>query len=267
MDFRAWGHLSFKTSDSELQRYTRIRDLVLTWYEENCLQREIEHFAFDLSKEEERLKVIMLGVFFNNIFQETRALVLFKEMEKARYLNYQELINFENNLKLVIEGLERQTGQSWGILKIQEIIDSARALVKLPYEEGDVFDILSREGAESFIKYLYGILRGTKAKLFWICRESRQHFHIPERYCYVPDSHVNRFLYNIGFLKNFRVFSLDECLQISKDMSLLLGNEYFDLPYMRYHQKKCKNCEKGRKSECQIECRFSNRIETEFKRL
>jgi hypothetical protein len=258
MNFSTEAHLSSEVNYSEKHRYSRIRDLVVEWYEKNCLQDENESFAFDLSKKEDRLKVIMLGVFYNCIFQETKALRLFKEMEKAGYLNYQELTNFENNLKHVMRNLERQTVKSWRILKIQNIIDSAKALEELFSEKDDVTDIIEREGVESFIKYLYKELRGTKAKLMWICRECKNHFQIPEAYCYVPDSHVNKFLYNIGFLENLKVFSLEECLQISKNMSLLLGNKYFDLPYMRYHQKKCRSCEKGRKVECQIECESTN---------
>jgi len=59
---------------------TNIRDLIVSWYEKNCKQREIERFEYDLTRPENRLKVFILGIFFNCEFQEKKALDIFREM-------------------------------------------------------------------------------------------------------------------------------------------------------------------------------------------
>ena len=247
------------TRKFELEKYNKIRDMVAAWYECNCLEDEIEDFDFDLSVNEGRLKVIVLGIFFNCIFQETKALTLFKEMEKAGYLTYQELPNFEINLKSVMKRLALSTGKSWKVLKIQNMIDSVSVLHLIMEQDGDIDKVIKARGIDYFVRYLYGRLSGVKAKFLWICRECKDYYDIPNAYCYIPDSHVNKFLVNIGFLDEYKIFSLEECLQISKRMSVLLDNQYFDLPYMRYHQARCKRCEANVKQTCKIDCRFTNK--------
>lgn len=259
MRFLAKTYSSSELSQAEVRKYNRIRDLVVNWYEKSCLQDEIESFDFDFSKKEDRLRLVTLGIFFNCIFQETKALRLFAEMDKAGYLKLDELGNFEANLKDVMESMERKTRKSWKILKIQNMIDSINALECIFSEEDDIVGLIQEKGIEGFIKYLYCELSGIKAKLMWICRECRGYFQIPEAYCYVPDSHVNKFLYNIGFINNLKIFSLEECMQISEGMSRVLCNKYFDLPYMRYHQKKCKPCEKGNNVKCEIQCTINRK--------
>jgi len=239
------------------KRFHKVRDIVVDWYEKNCLENEIESFNYDLSKKEDRLKIFILGVFFNCIFQEEKALRLFLEMEKGDYLKLDELDNFEDNFKNVMKELKKKTGNSWKVLKIQNMIDSVQSLKEIFAEEDDIIDILREKGVEDSIKYFYETMSGVKAKLLWICRECRNHFQIPEDYCYVPDSHVIKFLYNIGFLRKKTYFSLDECIEISKHMAKFFGNKYYDLPFMRYHQVKCTKCERGKISVCEIKCRFS----------
>lgn len=57
------------TRKFELEKYNKIRDIVVAWYESNFLENEIEDCSdFDLSIKEGRLKVIMLGIFFTYIF-------------------------------------------------------------------------------------------------------------------------------------------------------------------------------------------------------
>jgi hypothetical protein len=245
------------TSQFELEKYGKIRDIVVAWYQRNYLEHEIEDFDFDLSEREGRLKLVLLGVFFNCIFQEIKAFRLFGEMEKAGYLEFQELASFEGNLKKTMRKLEAETGNSWKILKVQAMVDSVKSLQIIFSQEGDIEGIIKAKGINYTINYLYERLSGVKAKLLWICRECKDRYNIPDAYCYIPDSHVNKFLVNIGFLDRYRIFSLEECLHISKRMSVFLGNQYFDLPYMRYHQEMCKQCESGNMQKCQINCRLS----------
>lgn len=244
--------------ESKKKKFHEIRDFVVNWYEKNCLEREIESFNYDLTKKEDRLKIFVLGVFFNCIFQEEKALEIFREMEKRGYLELDELDDFEGNSKKVIAILEKETGKSHKILKIQSMINSVKALKEMFSKEGDVISIFDEKGnIEEFVRFLYKELSGIKAKLFWICRECRDLFQIPARYCYVPDSHVKKFLYNIGFLSRKDIYSLEEYFAISKNMARFLSNKYFDLPFMRYHQIKCKRCEEGKTSKCEIDCRFA----------
>ena len=105
------------------------------------------------------------------------------------------------------------------------------------------------------MKSLYSKMSGMKAKLLWLCRECREFFDIPNEYCYVPDSHVIGFLYNIGFLRRRGAYSLEECIEISRNMSRFLSNTHFDLPFMRYDQKICTRCEEGELMRCRIDCR------------
>jgi len=248
------------------ERFHKIRDIVVDWYEKNCLRTEIESFDYDLSKKEGRLKIFVLGIFFNCIFQEKKARQTFSEMERHGYLEIDELDNFEANMKNVIKNLNEKTGRSWKVLKIQDMIDSVRALKEIFSKEDDVIGILREKDVEDFIKYFYEKMSGIKAKLFWICRECRDHFKISEEYCYVPDSHVISFLYNIRFLERKGVYSLEECIEISRDMAKFFSNKYFDLPFMRYHQEMCKKCEQGNESGCKIACRL-NRKSDEFPKL
>jgi len=248
------------TSEVTEERFHKIRDVVVHWYETNCLKSEIESFDYDLSKKEGRLKIFILGIFFNCIFQEEKALQIFREMESHGYLEFNELNNFENNIKGVMKNLEMKTGKSWGILKIQSIINSVQALNEIFSKEDDIIEIFNEMGnIEDFIKYLYEKMSDVKAKLLWICRECRDYFHIPVEYCYVPDSHVIKFLYNVRFLRRKGGYSLEDCIEISRNMARFLGNKYFDLPFMRYHQEKCTKCEEGKPSKCGIECRLNTK--------
>jgi len=244
------------------EKFHEIRDIIVSWYEKNYLDREIEFFDYNLTRKQDRLKIFILGVFFNCIFQEEKALNIFREMEKCGYLELNELDDFETNLKGVMMILEEKTGRSYKILKIQNIIDSVIVLKDMFSMKGDVITIFDeKRDVEKFINYLYRKLSGIKAKLFWICRKCRDLFQISEKYCYVPDSHVTKFLYNVGFLGKRKVFSLDECIEISKNMNKFLGNKYFDLPFMRYHQIKCKKCERGKTNRCEIEeCRTREKV-------
>jgi len=240
------------------ERLHEVRDVVVSWYEKNCLKNEIEFFDYDLTKKEDRLKIFILGVFFNCVFQEKKALDIFKRMEKCGYLEFNELNRFEKNLKETLRILKQKTGRSYKILKVQEIIDSVNVLKQLFSEENDMIGVFNeKEDVEDFIKFLYSKLPGIKVKIFWICRECRNLFKIPEKYCYVPDSHVRKFLCNIGFLKKKRTYSLEEYIEISKNMARFLKNKYFDLPFMRYHQKNCSKCETGKKVKCKLECKFT----------
>lgn len=254
--------------ESKKEELATIRDIVVDWYERKCLDDEIESFDYDLTRYQDRLKIFILGIFFNCVFQEKKALRIFEEMESTGCLQFSELDDFELNLKETIRRLKWKTGRSHGILKMQDLIDSVHTTKRLFSREGDIISIFhDNQEPEDFIQFLYEKLSGVKAKLFWICREYRKLFDIPNEYCYVPDSHVTKFLYNMRFLKR-KVFSLDECLEISRNMSEYLGNEYFDLPFMRYHQVKCKD-EKG--CTCQIKtCRFnvttSDRLEDWMKK-
>jgi len=245
------------TAELEEGRFRKVRDIVVDWYEKNCLENEIESFNYDLSKKEDRLKLFILGVFFNCVFKEKKALKIFSEMERHGYLVFDELDSFESNMKKVLKELEIETGEPWGVLKIQNIIDSIQALKKIFAEEDDVISIFREKGVEGSIYYFYERMSEIKAKLLWICRESREYFQIQDEYCYVPDGHVIKFLYNSGFLRRKGAFSMGECLEISREMSKFLGNKYYDLPCMRYHQKKCAKCEKGKATLCMIECRFN----------
>jgi len=110
-----------------------------------------------------------------------------------------------------------------------------------------------------FVLLLREKLHGVSVKLFWICREYRSLLGIPDEYCYVPDRHVTKFLYNVNMLSKWKnTYSINEYFDISKMMSLYLKNKYFDLPFMRYHQEKCKDrigC------WCEIEkCRFKKGV-------
>ncbi len=234
----------------------RIRDIVVDWYEKNRLRTETECYHYDLSKKEGRVKIFILGIFYNCIFQEKKAIRIFSEMEKRGYLETDRLDDFETNIKNVMKGLNEKTGRSWKVLKIQNMIDSIRALEEIFSKEDDIIGILREKDVEDFINYLYEKMSGIKAKLFWICRECRGYFKISEKYCYVPDSHVISFLYNVGFLDRKGVYSLVECIDISRNMAKFLGNKYFDLPFMRYHQEMCKKCEQGNESACKIDCRL-----------
>ena len=42
----------------------KIRDAVVTWYEKQYKDREIEVFDYELSKSEDRLKALIFGIFF-----------------------------------------------------------------------------------------------------------------------------------------------------------------------------------------------------------
>ena len=54
-------------------------------------------------------------------------------------------------------------------------------------------------------------------------------------------------------------YSLEECIDISKKMARFLGNKYFDIPFMRYHQSMCRKCEKGKVMKCEIGCSLSEK--------
>ena len=58
----------------------KIRDYVVSWYKKNYREKEIECFEYDLTRPENRLKVFILGIFFNCEFQEQKALDIFREM-------------------------------------------------------------------------------------------------------------------------------------------------------------------------------------------
>jgi len=252
--------INFSELEFEKESFHEIRDIVVSWYEKNCLENEIESFDYDLTKREDRLKIFVLAVFFNCVFQEVKALGIFREMEKRGYLELDELDNFESNLKNVMGILKLQTGRSYKILKIQNMIDSVKAIKELFLQEGDIIGIFKEKGnIEEFVKFLFSKLSGIKVKLFWICRECRDLFKISEEYCYVPDSHVTKFLYNIGFLTKRGQFSLEDCIEISRNMARFLGNKYFDLPFMRYHQSNCAKCEKGKTTRCEIDCTLSEK--------
>ena len=236
----------------------KIRDLVVSRYEKNCKEREIERFEYDLTRPENRLKVFVLGIFFNCEFHEKKALDIFREMDKKGYLRLEELDNFENNLKTTIRSLERRTGRSHNILRTQDIIDSVIVAKDLFSQDGDIVKLYKKNDPKKFVEYLYSRLSGIKVKLFWICRELRDLLKIPREFCYVPDRHVVRFLWNMKAISREGNLSLDDCFKLSKWMSLHLDNEYFDLPFMRFHQEKCKNqigcsCEIGN-------CRFNQRV-------
>lgn len=249
------------TSEITPERFHKIRDIVVDWYEKNCLEDEIESFDYDLSKKENRFKIFILGVFFNCVFQEKKALGLFFEMEECGYLKFNELDNFEDNLKNVMKELKRKTGKSWKVLKIQNIIDSVHSLKEIFSKEDDVIGIFrERRHIEEVISYFYEQMTEVKAKLLWICRECREYFNILDEYCYVPDSHVTKFLYNIRFLRKRGTHSLEECIEISKNMAKFFGNPHFDLPFMRYHQERCTKCEKGKGIRCEINCKSNRKI-------
>ena len=151
---------------SNEKRFHKIRDFVVDWYEKNCLRTEIESFDYDLSKKEDRLKVFILGIFFNCIFQEKKALKLFSEMESCGYLEFDELDDFEFNIKNVMKSLKEKTGKSWRVLKIQNMIDSVQALKEIFSEEDDIIAIFREKGEiEDFIEHLYKKMSGIKAKL------------------------------------------------------------------------------------------------------
>jgi len=52
-----------------------------------------------------------------------------------------------------------------------------------------------------------------------------------------------------------RSYSLEECIEISRNMSRFLSNTHFDLPFVRYDQKICTRCEEGELMHCRIDCR------------
>jgi len=243
----------------------KIRDYVVSWYEKNWKNREIESFCYDLSRPEDRLKIFVLGIFFNCILREDEALQIFKEMEVHGFISLSQLDRFEENVKRVISELEKRDGMSHRILKLQDIVDSVSVAERLFSQESDIVGIYRRmNGPEEFIRYLYDQLSDVKVKLFWLCREYRNLLQIPNEYCYVPDRHVTRFLWNVALISRENNFSLDDCLKISKAMSEHLGNRYFDLPFMRFHQKKCKN-RKG--CPCEISCRFNPRTDDNLDRF
>ena len=234
----------------------KIRDIAVTWYEKYCKDKEIEFFDYDLSRSEGRLKIFILGIFFNCVFQEGKALDIFNEMEQQGYIDLTKLDDFEVNIKNVIRILERKTGERYGILKMQNLIDSVHAAKKLFSKKDDIIGIYRKQKTpKQFIRFLKQKLQGITIKLFWICREYRDVLKIPKEYCYVPDRHVTRFLYNIKLLSRRKItYSLEECFKISRAMSEYLDNKYFDLPFMRYHQEKCKD-KKG--CTCELDCRFN----------
>jgi len=238
-----------------------IRNIVVAWYED-YKKHENDYikidFNFDLSKPEDRLKTFILGIFFNCVIQEKKALEIFKEMENRGYLALDKLDDFEPNVKNVIKDLERKNGQKYGILKMQNLVDSVLATKELFQKKDDIIGIFrEKKNPREFVIFLKGKLHGISVKLFWICREYRKLLGISDEYCYVPDRHVKKFLYNINFLTRKQPYSLEEYFMISKTMSIYLKNDYFDLPFMRYHQSMCKECENGKKSKCEIKnCRW-----------
>ena len=78
-----------------------------------------------------------------------------------------------------------------------------------------------------------------------------------QSYAYYPDSHVTKFIHNIGLLRKKKSYTLDEYMIISEAMSKLFSNQYFDLPFMRYHQQKC-NDKVGCKCEIK-KCYFNSK--------
>jgi len=236
----------------------KIRDYVVSWYEKNYREKEIERFEYDPIRPENRLKVFILGIFFNCEFHEKKALDIFREMDKKGHLCLEELENFENNLKTTIQSLEHRTGKSHNILRTQDIIDSVIVAKNLFSQDGDIVKLYQENDPKKFVEYLYGSLSGIKVKLFWICRELRHLLRIPREFCYVPDRHVVGFLWNVRAISRNSNLSLDDCFKLSRWMSLHLDNEYFDLPFMRFHQGKCKDqigC------PCEIRnCRFNQGV-------
>lgn len=233
----------------------------MSWYEDTCKENEAECFDYDLSKRGNRLKVFILGIFFNCIFKEEKAIRIFEEMEKNDYFEIDELKNFENNLKKTQNQLKQRTGRSHKFLKVQNLVDSVKMAGGIFSEEGDLITIFENsENTEHFLEILFNRLSGVKVKLFWICREFKDFLDISNEFCYVPDSHVAKFLYNIRFLRKKGPFSLEDYMQISRNMALYLDNKYFDLPYMRYHQEKCS---KTKGCPCVItNCRFNQNKST-----
>jgi len=228
----------------------KVRNVVVTWYEKHQKDKEKEFFNYDLSKRDDRLKVFILGIFFNCVFQETKALKIFKEMENRGYITLDKLNDFEQNVKNVIKDLRRKTDEKYGILKMQNLVDSVLVAKQVFSKKDDIIGIFKEKNSpREFVVFLREALHGISVKLFWICREYRNLLGIPEEYCYVPDRHVTKFLHNIKFLAKRKPFySLEEYFKISRAMSNYLRNDYFDLPFMRYHQTNCKdklgcNCE------------------------
>jgi hypothetical protein len=239
-----------------LDEITRLRDLVVGWYDKNWKDKDPETFAYDLSKPGDRLKVFVLGIFFNCIFREDLALEVFKEIEARDAISPNQLPQFESNVNRAISELQRKDGKSRRTLKLQDIVDSVAVTERLFSREGDVARMYKTiNDPRKFVAQLYDDLSGMKVKLFWLCREFRHFLQIPEEYCYVPDSHVRKLLWNTGLIsgnvKNNP--SLNDCFEISKAMSEYLSNCYFDLPFMRFHQNVCKD-EPG--CSCEMSCRW-----------
>jgi len=226
--------------DQDKNEMAKIRDLVVSWYEKKCREREIERFDYDLRRLENRLKLFVLGIFFNCIFQEKKALDIFREMDNKGHVRLEELGDFENNLKTTIRSLERTTGKSYKILRTQDIVNSVLIVKDLFSQAGDIVKLYEeKKDPKKFVECLYSSFFGIKVKFFWMCRELRSLLGIPREFCYVPDRHVVRFLWNVKVISRCGNLSLDDCFQLSEWMSLHLDNEYFDLPFMRFHQKKC----------------------------
>ena len=155
-----------------------------------------------------------------------------------------------------MQSLQQKTGKSHKVLRTQDLVDSVLVAKDLFSDDGDIVKLyLGKRNPKKFVEYLYSRLFGIKVKLFWICREFRQPLRIPKEYCYIPDRHVVRFLWNVRVISRKGNFTLDDYFQLSKWMSLHFDNEYFDLPFMRFHQEKCKDqigC------SCEIRnCRFN----------
>jgi len=158
-----------------------------------------------------------------------------------------------------MQSLQQRTGKSYKILRTQDLLDSVLVAKDLFSDDGDIVKLyMEKKDPKKFVEYLYSRLSGIKVKLFWICREFRGLLTIPREFCYVPDRHVVRFLWNMKAISRNSNLSLGDCFQLSKWMSLHVNNEYFDLPFMRFHREKCMDrigcsCEIGN-------CRFNRRI-------
>ncbi|KXA90248.1 hypothetical protein AKJ57_04280 [candidate division MSBL1 archaeon SCGC-AAA259A05] len=107
--------------------------------------------------------------------------------------------------------LKRETGKSHKFLKVQNLVDSVKIAGEIFSEKGDIIAIFeSSENTQDFLETLFNRLSGVKVKLFWICREFKDFLDISDEFCYVPDSHVTKFLYNIRFLRKEGPFSLKD---------------------------------------------------------